>query len=102
MVLKINRNYCIIILSQIYFYWEISLFSKVVPILKRIWSNRIFKFLVFFINSYILLYAIGGIIGNSTYLGTPPVWMKDAWDHVSKLLIANLLIITFIALIISL
>jgi hypothetical protein len=78
------------------------LFGRVLSILKRIWSNRIFKFLVFFIASFILYNALGGIIGNSTYLGTPPVWMKDAWEHVSKLLITNLLIITFIALLVSL
>ncbi len=71
----------------------LCVFGRLVSLLKRIWSHKVIQISVYVIGSYILFNAIGGIIGNSTYVGAPPQWMKDIWNDTSNFFVRNLLII---------
>jgi hypothetical protein len=77
-------------------------FGRLPTQLGRIWSNKIIKFTVYVVTSYILFNIIGGIIGNSSYTGSPPTWMKSIWEQGSKLITTNLLIITSTISVVSL
>lgn len=76
--------------------------SRVISFFKRLWSSRFVQITTSIVGTLIIYNIIAGLIGNSAYAGTPPLWLTTYTEELEKFVGSNLFIIVSSTALISL